>query len=69
MLGLLLEVRSSLRRASSSLTLLQNGPIRFADFSDDESAHANQFSWHQLADIFYIDQPVGQCRLSVSLLH
>ncbi|KZV96767.1 alpha/beta-hydrolase [Exidia glandulosa HHB12029] len=46
--------------ASSMLgLLLENGPIRIEDFSDDGTPHANEFSWHQLADIFYIDQPVG----------
>lgn len=39
--------------------LLENGPIHINDFSTDESPHANQFSWHTLSDIFYIDQPVG----------
>lgn len=46
---------------SSSMlgVLLENGPIHFDDFSDDQTPHLNQASWHQLADIIYIDQPVG----------
>lgn len=36
--------------------LLESGPFRI---SDDGSAYLNEGSWHNRADIVYVDQPVG----------
>lgn len=39
--------------------VLENGPLRI---QDDLSIKANEFAWSTLADMFWIDNPVGAFR-------
>ena len=43
----------------------QNGPIRI---TTDGSWEANPFSWNTLADIVWIDQPVGKCSIRIVVI-
>lgn len=58
MIGFIVEVRFSIikyKAVASNVLDYQNGPIRI---EPDYSASANPYSWNQLADTIWVDQPV-----------